>query len=258
VGHAQGKNALRALMQLRCKVATIIAALTASAGASAEPSDYVLLPSLVQGERALELKLGSASGPGPRESVGSVSFEYAPTAFWVTEVYAQFARLNSQSVHFDAFEWENRFQLTEPGQYAVDWGLAAELEKPRDPAEGWHLRVGPLLQGSIDNRLQWNFNALIATHWSGDEASTTHLNHQWQLKYRMHPQFEFGVQGFGDFGPWYHPSALAEQFQNAGPAVFGRFRLGGRRVLYYNTAWLFGMTAATPSDTLRAQIELEF
>jgi hypothetical protein len=246
------------MMRFDSKRVAFLLALCAPVLVHAEPSDYVLLPHVVQGERALELKIGSASGPGERETVGSISFEYAPTPIWVTEVYAQFARLGSERVKYDATEWENRFQLTEPGQYRVDWGLAAELEKPRDPSEGWNLRVGPLAQGEIGSRIQWNFNTLLATSWSGADASSTHLNDQWQLKYRWRPEFEVGVQGFGDLGPWYHWSALNAQFQDIGPAVFGRINLGGRNVVSYNVAWLVGLTSPTPSDTVRAQVEFEF
>jgi len=238
--------------------AAVLVVLTASNPARAEPNDYVLLPAVVQGERALELKLGSADGPGPRDSAGSVSLEYAPTDWWATEFYVQFHHSGPDRTGYDAVEWENRFQLTEPGQYAADWGMVLEIEKPRDPNEGWHVNAGPLIQGSFDSRWQWNFNPMIAQTWSGASPATTDLAYQAQLKYRYQPAFEVGVQGFGDLGPWYHWSAMDAQSHNLGPAVFGRWPMGGRQVLYYNMGWLFGLTSATPHNTLRAQIEFEF
>jgi len=226
--------------------------------AHAEASDYVLTPLVVQGERAIELKLGDAGGRLPRESVGSVSLEYSPTGFWTTEAYLQYAHSRDLGTHYDAVEWENRFQLTEPGEYALDWGLAAELEKPGDRAEGWNVRLGPLIQGTVGVRWQWNFNPLLAANWSGATASTIHFNYQAQFKYRYQPTFEFGLQGFGDTGPWYHWAQFNSQFQNLGPAIFGHYPLGGRRSIYYNAGWLFGYTQATPRNTLRAQLEFEF
>jgi len=100
---------------------------------------------------------------------------------------------------------------TEPGEYPVDWGLVAELEKPQDASEGWHTTVGPLIQGTLADRLQWNFNPLLSRYWKGETPGTTDLAYQLQLKYRYRPTFEFGIQGFGQLGPWYHWSALDAQ-----------------------------------------------
>jgi hypothetical protein len=239
-------------------VAAAISTMAWIGSAQAEPSDYVLTPLVVQGERAIELKFGDAGSRVPRESVGSVSLEYSPTGFWTTEAYLQFAHSRDQGTRYDAVEWENRFQLTEAGEYAVDWGLAVELEKPFDRAEGWKLRLGPLLQGTVGSRWQWNFNPLLANNWSGADAAATHFNYQAQFKYRYQPTFQFGLQGFGDTGRWYHWSQFNAQFHNIGPAVFGRYPLAGRRSIYYNAGWLFGYTSVTPRNTLRAQLEFEF
>jgi hypothetical protein len=216
------------------------------------------MPRVVQGERAVELKMGTADGPGPRNSAGSVSFEYAPTGFWATEIYAAFVRSGSNSTHYDAVEWENRFQLTEPCEYAIDWGLAAEIEKPQDSSEGWHTTIGPLLQGTLADRFQWNFNPLLSRYWRGAAPAMTELQYQVQFKYRYRRSFEFGLQGFGDLGPWYHWSNGNSQTHNLGPAVFASWPLVGRQSIYVNAAWLFGMTSATPSNTLRAHLEFEF
>jgi hypothetical protein len=245
-------------MRLHILAAGAALALVEAPAALAEPSDYVLTPAVVEGERAIELKLGDAGGRVPRETVGSLSLEYSPTAFWTTEVYAQFAHSTGQATRFDAVEWENRFQLTEPGQYALDWGFVAELEKPSDRSEGWNAKLGPLVQGSFGERWQWNFNPLLAVNWSGADAASAHFVYQAQLKYRYRPMLEFGVQGFGDTGPWYHWTSFNSQFQNVGPAVFGHLALGGRQSIYYNAGWLFGTTSVTPGNTLRAQIEFEF
>jgi hypothetical protein len=226
--------------------------------ALAEPSDYVLQPRVVEGERAIELKMGTADGPDTRESAGSVSLEYSPTSFWVTEIYAAFARSGGDPTHYDAIEWENRFQLTEPGQYAVDWGLAAEIEKPQDAREGWHTTIGPLLQGMLTDRVQWNFNPLLSRYWRAETPAKTELEYQLQFKVRYRRSLEFGLQGFGKFGPWYHWSGIDAQTHNLGPAVFASWPLGGRQSVYVNAAWLFGMTSATASNTLRAQLEFEF
>jgi hypothetical protein len=245
-------------VRLRSSFGAAVALALAPCARAAEPSDYVLLPSVVYGERAIDLKAGSFSGPGPRNSAGSVAFEYSPTNYWVTELYAAFARAGGMGTKFDAVEWENRFEFTEPGEYAVDWGGVIEVEKPHEAGSGWNLTLGPLIQGELADRFQWNFNPLLSRNLAGPTGAATLMGYQAQLKYRYRQSFEFGVQGFGDLGPWYHWSPLEQQTHRMGPAIFGKIPLGGRRIVYYNAGWLFGLVPGAPSDTVRAQVEIEF
>ncbi|HEX4585610.1 MAG TPA: hypothetical protein VH183_12335 [Burkholderiaceae bacterium] len=245
-------------MRLPSSIGVTVALALAHPARAAEPSDYVLMPGVVQGERAIDLKAGSFSGPGPRNSAASIAFEYSPTSYWVTELYDAFARSGGTGTKFDAIEWENRFQLTEPGEYAIDWGSVIEVEKPHEAGSGWNLTLGPLIQGQIFDQLQWNFNPLLARNLGGPTGAQTQIGYQAQMKYRYRQAFEFGAQGLGDLGPWYHWSALQQQTHRLGPAVFGKVYLGGRRAIYYNAGWLFGLVSRAPSDTVRAQVELEF
>ncbi len=256
-------------MRLPWPVAFAAACVLTQAARAAEPNDYILVPTVVYGERAVEIKAGSFSGPGPRDSATALSFEYSPTAWWVTEVYVTYARSGGTGTRFDGFESENRFQLTEPGEYAIDWGGVVEVEKPHAAGSGWNLRVGPLMQGEFANRFQWNFNPLLSRNLGGPAQpitplldgptrAATQLGYQVQVQYRYRESLGFGVQGFGDLGPWAHWTPLEQQTHRFGPAVIGRIGLGGRRSLYYNAAWLFGLVPGAPSDTVRAQIEFEF
>lgn len=237
-----------------------LAALCAFAhGARAEPNDYVLVPNVVYGERELELLLGSAAGPpGPRDSVASLALGLSPAAFWATELYANYDREGGAGARFDGVEWENRFQLTEPGEYVVDWGAAVELHKYRLAREGWDASFVGMMQGEATGRIEWNFNPVIDVTWSGVQPSATQLQYQLQVKYRYQPVFEFGAQGFGNFGPWYHWLPLDRQSHELGPAIFGKTSLGPRQVLVYNAGWLLGLDPKAPHSTLRAQLELEF
>jgi hypothetical protein len=248
----------RSIVRPRSSIGATVALALAQCAGAAEPSDYVLLPNIVYGEREIDVKAGSFSGPGPRHSAGSVALGLSPTAYWLTELYAAYARSGGTGTQFDAIEWENRFQLTDPGEYAIDWGSVVEVEKPHAAGSGWNLTLGPLMQGELADRFQWNFNPLVSRNLAGPAGATTNLAYQAQLKYRHRKSFEFGVQGFGDLGPWYHWSALEQQTHRFGPAIFGKVPLGGRRVFAYNAGWLFGLVPGAPSDTLRAQVELEF
>jgi hypothetical protein len=245
-------------VRLRSSIGVAVGLALAQGARAAEPSDYVLMPSIEYGERAIDLKAGSFSGPGPRNSAGSIAFEYAPTTYWVTELYDAFARSGGTGTKFDAIEWENRFQFTQAGEYAVLWGGVIEVEKPHEAGSGWNLTLGPLMQGEFADRFQWNFNPLLSRNLAGPTGAVTQLGYQAQLKYRYRQTFEFGAQGLGDLGPVAHWSALEQQTHRLGPAIFGKVALGGRRFVYYNAGYLFGLVPGAPSDTVRAQVELEF
>lgn len=168
----------------------------------AAPADYVFVPSVEYGEREIDLKFGAASKvEGQSLSAGSVSFGYGIAPRWFTEIYAKFERTGGEGTRFDAWEWENKFQLFETGKYPIDLGFIVEIERPRNRSEGIEIRLGPLLQAEWD-RVQLNLNLLLERHIHSDSAQRTEFGYQWQLKYRWRETFEYGLQGFGDTGPF--------------------------------------------------------
>ena len=231
----------------------------ATAPAFAGPSAYIYTPIVEEGEREIDFKAGSARArDGGRESQQSIGLGLGVNRWWFTEVYAIWKKEPGEPTRFDAWEWENKFQLTETGKYPVDVGFLLEIERPRDRAEGYELRWGPLLQADLTPTIQANLNLLIEKHLRSSEASPAELGYQWQLKYRWKPAFEFGLQGLGDVGPWRQWEPRSEQPHSAGPAIFGRIALGARQAIKYNAGLLFGLTDAAPRRTLRLQAEYEF
>ncbi|MDQ6618963.1 MAG: hypothetical protein M3Z31_04595 [Pseudomonadota bacterium] len=243
-------NTCRELLACAC----IVLPLSVAAG----PADYVYTPNVEYGEREIDFKIGSARSSGQdRFSAGSVGFGYGVTERWFTEIYAKYEKGGGDSTRFDAFEWENRFALTEQGRYPFDMGFVIELERPRDRAEGYEVRLGPLFQTDWD-RWQLNLNLLLERHFRTEEESHTELGYQWQARYLSSGKVDIGLQGFGELGRWRHWARSSEQNHRAGPAVFGKANLGGRHVIKYNAAVLFGLTGASPDHTVRAQVEYEF
>lgn len=238
-----------------CALLSVMLAAPLRAGAN--PADYVLTPNVVQGEREIDFKFGSASmRDADALHAASLGLGYSPTAWWFTEVYAKYQRQGGPT-HADAVEWENRFMLTEPGQHPVDVGALLEIERPRDHAEGWELRWGPLLQADA-GPWQLNANLLLQRHYGSATPSQTLMQYQLQAKYRYSRPLDFGVQAFGEFGPWRHFSLGSEQTHLIGPALFGQIALQGREKLVWNAGLLFGTTHASADRTLRAQVEYEF
>lgn len=227
--------------------------------ALAGPADYVSTPIVEEGEREIDFKAGTAkSRDVTRETQYSVGLGLGVNSWWFTEVYAIWHKMPGESNTFDAWEWENKFQLTETGKYAVDVGFLFEIERPKNRSEGYEFRWGPLLQADITSMLQANLNLLFEKHVRSRMPGTAELGYQWQLKYRWRPSIEYGLQGFGGVGPWDRWETTLEQPHVAGPALFGRVKLGEHQSIRYNTAVLFGLTHGAPRHALRVQAEYEF
>jgi hypothetical protein len=232
--------------------------LLGSAQVQAGPNDYIRTPTVEYGEREIDFKSGvQKNRDGSTESAHSVGYGFTPTRWWFTEVYAKYAKPADESTHFDAWEWENRFQLTETGKYPVDVGFLMEIERPKDRTEGYELTMGPMFQSEW-GQWQGNFNVFIQKHVRASTAFDTELLYQLQMKYRGSEWLEWGVQGFGNVGRWNEWNARAQQEFKVGPALFGKIRTGTRQAIKWNAGLLAGTTDATPKTTLRFQAEYEF
>lgn len=226
----------------------------------AGPADYLYTPMVEYGEKEIDFKYGSARQPdGTLRQVASLGVGYGAKEYWFTEVYFKRGRNGSQESN--SVEWENKFQLTEAGEYPLDLGFITELEAPLSSNAPWEVRLGPLLQSDF-GRVQLNGNLLFERAFGKTDESgvpfSTNLGYQWQVKYRWQPVFEFGMQGLGEVGKWNNWSKSAEQLHQMGPAIFGKLPLGARQAIKYNAAWLMGVNHATPGHTVRMQAEYEF
>ena len=236
--------------------AGIVSAQNVFAGAA----DYVYTPAVEYGEREVDIKIGATSPQaGNRAQGASIGYGYSATEYWFTEVYLIQERSGSSVANLA--EWENKFQLTDTGEYPVDFGFITELEAPLSSNASWEFKFGPLLQTEF-GKLQLNGNLLFERAFGMANTSgvpyTTDIGYQWQAKYRWQARLEFGLQGFGTMGKWDNWDNSADQNHRIGPAVFGKFALGGRQAIKYNAAWLFKASNAAPNQTFRMQVEYEF
>jgi hypothetical protein len=232
----------------------------ASAPARAiEANDYIRSAVVEEGEREIDFKAGTVRNrDGTRESAEAVGLGLGVNSRWFTEFYAKWHKEPGQRQDFDAWEWENRLQLTETGKYPIDVGFLLEVERPKDRSEGYEYRWGPLLQWDIGPQYTANLNFLVEKHVRAPDADPAELGYQWQLRYRWRPAFEFGVQGFGDVGPVNHLASSSEQSHVAGPMAYGALRVGPKQVIRYNAGLLFGLSSGSPRNQLRLQAEYEF
>jgi hypothetical protein len=225
---------------------------------NAEPNDYIRTPIVEYGEREIDYKFGKQKNrDGSSDFAHSLGYGFTPTAWWFTEFYAKYAKPASERTSFDAWEWENRFQLTEAGQYPIDLGFLLEVERPKNRSEGYQITYGPMFQTEW-GRTQGNFNIFIQKNIRATESFDTELHYQVQLKYRAYQYFEWGMQGFGNVGQWNNWKKSTEREFKVGPAIFGKVKVGVHEAISWNAALLKGTSNATPTTTFRLQTEYEF
>jgi len=242
----------------------LAAALGLPVAAHADPQDYVHVPNVEYGEREIDFKAGTwklkGEEPG-RESGASVGFGWGATPWWFTEAYLMYHKDTEGGTKYDAFEWENIFQLTEHNQYWADLGLLTEIELPKEHAtEGYEFKIGPLVQKDFGN-WRWNANLLFEHRYRGREQETnaTVMSYELQAKTGVGHHLEAGLQAFGEMGRWNHWDPKDEQVHRIGPAIFGKVKLGeGRQLVRWNAGFLWGVTDSSPKDSFRLQAEYEF
>ncbi len=246
---------------LKIKLATVAMGsicLMTCVGAIAGPNDYIRTPTVEYGEREIDFKFGSQRNrDGSSESATSIGYGFTPKPWWFTEFYAKYAKPPGESQSFDAWEWENRFQLTETGKYPVNVGFLLEIERPKDRTEGYEITYGPMFQTDW-GKIQGNFNLFIQKHVRATETFETELHYQMQIKYRNSAKLEWGAQAFGNAGKWDQWSSASKQEFKVGPALFGKIKTGIKEAIRWNAALLVGATNATPNTTMRVQAEYEF
>jgi hypothetical protein len=235
-------------------------ALSAPAARALDASDYLLLPTVVQGEREIDWRTGiaSASTTASAQADYALGVGYGVTAHWFTELAIHYGERQGSTLQFRDIAWENVLQLAEPGEWPLDIGISLEVEHSQRSQDQLDVTGGALLQKDF-GLVQANLNILLTHVIEGPEPATTRVQLQGQLKYRYSEPFEFGVQAFSNVSSYRTTwASYSDQVHRIGPVALGKFKFGHERSLSYNAAFLFGTTDRSPDRTLRFQIEYEF
>ncbi len=209
--------------------------------------DTIYSPRVEQGERELEYKgryFYDRESDEHRQSQNKLALGYGPTSYWWTELYAEYEHTPGNGGGWSAFEWENRFQFTEPGQYWVDVGALVELERTH-PGTGKEARVGLLLEKDIDETTL-TVNWLVSRAFAGEESSRWEQVYRAQWAWRYRAELQPLVQWQSD-----------EHSAYAGPGISGKLRIATQHVGYHLT-WLRRISGDIPKNAMRVQLEYEF
>ncbi len=142
-------------------------------------------------------------------------------------------------------EIEYLYQLTEQGEYAIDWGLLAEVE--RNFSDNAWEGAATLLFNRDFQRFSALGNFSLIYEGGGGINNEYETAFKGQIKYRYIPVLEPALEIF-----------LGDGTKAIGPNVLGQIRLGGGKKLFWQSGVLFGASDDTADYNLKFVIEYEF
>jgi hypothetical protein len=181
--------------------------------------------------------------------------EYAPTAFWKTELLGEWEKEPGESIQATEIASENIFQLTPQGKYWADFGAIVEYVHSLEDDGDDGLELGFLAEKQFATTVL-TFNLL------GERAFTsgaeTEMEYAARYRWRVAETFEPGIELYGELGDWGDFGSLGDHSHQLGPSFLGKIRSGEHSAFKYETAVLFGLTDDSPDTTVRLQLEYEF
>jgi hypothetical protein len=217
-------------------------------------------PLVVRGETEAEFRgFYSADNASARDGEQGyrLAFGHAFTDNWASELYGVFGASPGGSLRGESVEWENHFQLTPQGKYWLDTGIMTELSVSTQGGEPSEVALIPLLENQT-GRIVTTLNPFLEWQFGSNAESGTTFGYRGRVEYLWHPAISPAVEFHGEPGEIGDFGHLAGQRHQAGPAIYGVDRLGGRRAFLYSTALLFGLTWDSPDTTMALRLEYEF
>jgi high-affinity iron transporter len=243
--------------------AALAASLLAVAGTDAQAGFKVYTPYVELGEFEIEYRPSRTfDGDDAKDNkqVHLLGVGYGVTEWWFTEVYAEWEREagTGEEISFAGFEWENRFQLTNPGEHWADLGLLVEYVRPDSSHSPDKIEIALLAAKELGN-FNATYNLIFEREIGGGASSDVEMGQAFQLKYRLDPAFEPGIEIYSEFGAIDDMPGFDEQEHYAGPVVGGVIPLNDTGTkIKYNVGYMFGVSDEAEDGVVKAIVELEF
>lgn len=151
---------------------------------------------------------------------------------------------NNEST-IDAYELEAKWQLTEQGEYAVDWGAIVELEKDRYD-NNWELATGLLMEK------EWGT-------WTG--SANLWAIYEWGDTIKAELESALALQARYRYSRYFEPAIEFYSGQNTrgiGPVIMGDVKFSAGKKLHWEVGSILGLDSSTPDNTWRFLTEFEF
>ncbi len=169
----------------------------------------------------------------------------AVSEYLFVEGYLIGARNSEKGLEMEAYELEMLWQLTEQGEFALDYGLLFELEREHEKNR-WEYSTKLLLEREF-GRFSGTANLGLSYEWGHGIDNEFETSLALQARYRYSPRFEPALELYA-----------GEDSRALGPVLTGTERLGPLKALHWEAGVVFGVESNTPDYTVRALLEYEF
>ena len=185
------------------------------------------------------------------------NFGYGVTDFWNIEVGGAVEHVdgNDDDTDFTGITIDNRFELTQPGEYWLDFGFSvaygiATQDDAADSVEGKLLFAKEYAGFS-------NLANIIVGREVGGDAQDNDLGYGLALasSYAINDNLAAGLEWYSDFGDFEDENdSFDEQSHQLGPVLYGNFA----ESVGYEAGVLFGVSDNAPDATLKAVLNYSF
>jgi hypothetical protein len=209
--------------------------------------DKIYAPYVHRFEKELEYRVSRAQG-GLQAPNGVVvqrfGFASALSDNFALEGYLV-GRGDDDASSLSGYELEARWQLSEQGEYHLDWGAALEYERSRDDdVEEFAAKLIALREW---NRYVFTANGSLIYENSEITGKEYETSFSLQARYRYRQSVEPALELY-----------LAQDYRGIGPALVGYFRLAVKNSLRWELGSVMGLDETSADFTLRFMLEYEF
>ena len=197
-----------------------------------------------RGYQYADSRLGYGGG------AAEVSIAHAVTGWWKPEVYVlEYQQSPGSGGQLQGYEFENTFQLTDPGRYWLDLGFLASYERNTVANTPDALEFGPLIEKTA-GRFVHIVNLIWEKQVGADASRNYEFRYSYSGTYALTYMLRPGIEAYG------RPGDKAYQ---AGPIVAGEWHPPGTTgSLEYRVGVVFGINTDAPQQTWLARLEYEF
>ena len=209
--------------------------------------DRIYAPYVNSLEKELEYRISSAEGGSGASSdyiIQRLGFGAAVNDSIALEAYLS-AEGEGDAKRLSGYELELRWQLSEQGEYAVDWGAVFEYERSRDSK--LEEIAGKLVALKEWGAMVTTANASLiyeSSDVTGEEFETAL---SLQARYRYRPMLEPALEFYA-----------AEDYRGMGPVLVGAIRLAAANSLRWEVGTIFGLDDQSADYVFRLMLEYEF
>lgn len=224
----------------------------AASTARADDDFVVYSPYVTNGQSEAEFRGHQTSDSCPAlqgERAYEVSLSHSFTGWWRPEVYVgAYEREPGEANTLQGYEFENTFQLSDPGEYWADFGFLASYEYNIAPDAPGVLEFGPLFE-KRSNRIDQRLNFIWEKQLGGGAERQYAFRASYALTYAVRPWFAPGLEAY------YRPTDESHQL---GPALYGEIPTASGNEFEYSAALVYGINKGAPNRTFVLRLEYEF